>query len=121
MDSTQTGYYAQYNKLKWATPIFMEKSFTDGIRSAKFAKVFSLESSRYTVQQLSLGPRALQSSGKSLFLSLLQVVNVLPAQAFYYRVVGYYASQISTSWTFWGQRIEVFLRIDTTSVSSWEG
>ena len=31
------------NKPKWATPIFVEKTFTNGIRSTKFVKVFSLE------------------------------------------------------------------------------
>ena len=50
-----------------------------------------------------------ESSGKSLFLSLLQAANVLPVQAlFYYRVVGYLdASQASQ--TLRGQKIEVIL------------
>ena len=39
MDSPPTGYYA-----KWATPIFVEKTFTNVIRSEKFVKVFSLKS-----------------------------------------------------------------------------
>ena len=39
MDSPPTGYYA-----KWATPIIVEKNVTNFIRSAKFVKVFSLES-----------------------------------------------------------------------------
>ena len=32
------------NEPKWATPIFVEKTFTNGIRFAKFMKVFFLES-----------------------------------------------------------------------------
>ena len=40
MDSPPTAYYAQ-KKTKWATPIFMEKTFTNGVTSAKFVKVFS--------------------------------------------------------------------------------
>ena len=32
------------NKPKWATPIFVEKTFTNGIRSVKVVKVFFLES-----------------------------------------------------------------------------
>ena len=33
----------------WTCPNFVEKTFTSGSQTAKFVKVFSLESSRYTV------------------------------------------------------------------------
>ena len=44
MDSPPTGYYA-----KWATPIFVEKTCTNFIRSAKFVKAFSLKIPLYGI------------------------------------------------------------------------
>ena len=63
MDSPPTGYYA-----KWATPIFVEKTFTNGIRSVKFVKVFSLESFPL------YGMRTVVSLNLSAYISLTYIV-----------------------------------------------